>query len=55
MPAIALVQVPDSVEEEWLFNKFGCIKDEHRNSLDEGHLNACLAQATKGMCGLHAL
>ena len=29
------------------------IKDEHRNSLDEGHLNACLMLAAQRMWDLH--
>ena len=53
LASIALVQVPGSVEEEPLFSKPGYIKDECSNSLDKGHLNACLMLATQCMWGLH--
>eukprot|EP00983_Pelagomonas_calceolata_P059768 1146073-Pelagomonas_calceolata.AAC.1 len=46
---IASVQVPGSVEEERLFSKLACIKNNRRNRLGEQLLNACLSLATQRM------
>jgi len=43
-----LVKVPGSVEEEgFIFSKLAYLKDERRNRLEGGHLNACLVLATQ--------
>jgi hypothetical protein len=52
LASIALIQVPSSVEEEWLFSKLAYIRNDWRNRLEEEHLNVCLLLATQSFWGL---